>query len=91
MSQGRLAMHRSLAQTNDFDACVLDIGLPDIDGYELVCRLRALSSTQHTFIVALSGYRQQRDRTLAKEAGFDHCVVKPAIATDMRLLRTRQG
>jgi len=81
-----------LAQTNDFDACVLDIGLPDIDGYELVRRLRTLPSTQHTFIVALSGYGQQRDRALANEAGFDHYVVKPAIATDiLRLLRTRQG
>ena len=81
-----------LAQANNFDACVLDIGLPEIDGYELARRLRGIPSNVNTFIIALSGYGQQRDKALAKEAGFDNYIVKPAIATDiLRLLRTRES
>lgn len=74
------------ARVNDFDACVLDIGLPDIDGYELVRKLREIASMRNTFIIALSGYGQEQDKILAKEAGFDYYLVKPAIATDILCL-----
>jgi CheY-like chemotaxis protein len=75
-----------LSEANDFDACVLDIGLPDIDGYELVGRMRGMPAMKTTFIIALSGYGQEQDKVLAKEAGFDHYLVKPAIATDILCL-----
>jgi len=62
---------------------VLDIGLPDIDGYELVRRLRALQAGRPALYLALTGYGQAHDRVLSRSAGFDHHFVKPV---DLRAL-----
>ena len=56
-------------------AFILDIGLPDMTGYELARRLRR-EHPEASFI-ALTGYGQARDRDLSKQAGFDHHLVKP--------------
>ncbi|WP_051933467.1 ATP-binding protein [Massilia sp. BSC265] len=56
---------------------ILDIGLPDIDGYELARRLRALPGTAGAVLVALTGYGQMHDQEMAFAAGFDHHFVKP--------------
>ncbi|MFC5478558.1 PAS domain S-box protein [Massilia suwonensis] len=56
---------------------ILDIGLPDIDGYELVRRLRALQGERAARYIALTGYGQAHDKVLARGAGFDHHFVKP--------------
>ncbi|NNG24061.1 GAF domain-containing protein [Telluria aromaticivorans] len=61
-----------IAQTHAF---ILDIGLPDMTGYELARRLRR-EHPQAVFI-ALTGYGQERDRDLSKAAGFDYHLVKP--------------
>ncbi len=58
-------------------AFILDIGLPDMDGYELARRLRAQPGTRGAMLIALTGYGQAHDRVLAKAAGFDHHFVKP--------------
>jgi PAS domain S-box-containing protein len=60
------------------DACLLDIGLPGMDGNELARRLRALPQTSRALLVAITGYGQDYDRTTSMEAGFDHYFVKPA-------------
>ncbi len=60
-----------------FDAFILDIGLPGMDGYELTRRLRADPATAKALIIALTGYGQEHDRILSKTAGFDHHLVKP--------------
>ena len=60
-----------------FDVCLLDIGLPDMDGYELVGRLRALPQTAHTTMIALSGYGQPQDMEASRRAGFTLHLVKP--------------
>nr|WP_314539036.1 PAS domain S-box protein [uncultured Massilia sp.] len=65
------------------DLCVLDIGLPEFDGYELARRLRAQPGMQHVPLVALSGYGQAQDREMAAEAGFDRHFVKPVKAADI--------
>jgi CheY-like chemotaxis protein len=57
---------------------LLDIGLPDTDGYALARQLRALPELRGATLVALTGYGQNEDRRLAEEAGFDHHLVKPA-------------
>ncbi|WP_370663711.1 response regulator [Massilia brevitalea] len=62
---------------------VLDIGLPDIDGYELVRRLRSLQAGRSALYLALTGYGQAHDRVLSRSAGFDHHFVKPV---DLRAL-----
>ena len=61
----------------DTEVFILDIGLPDMTGYELVRRLRRDPRHAHAVYVALTGYGQQRDRELSRQAGFDHHLVKP--------------
>ena len=56
---------------------ILDIGLPDIDGYELARRLRAAPGSADAILIALTGYGQTHDREAAFAAGFDHHFVKP--------------
>jgi CheY-like chemotaxis protein len=58
-------------------ACLLDIGLPGIDGYELARRLRSRPATAHALLVAITGYGQDSDRQRASAAGFDRHLVKP--------------
>jgi PAS domain S-box-containing protein len=59
------------------DVCLLDIGLPGLDGFQLARRLRAMPATAQTRLVAVTGYGRDSDRQLAREAGFDHHLVKP--------------
>ena len=58
-------------------AVVLDLGLPEIDGYEVARRLRQHADTRGALLVALSGYGQQEHRRRSSEAGFDYHFVKP--------------
>ena len=73
------------------DACLLDIGLPHIDGYELARRLRAGPRTRHAVLIAATGYGQEEDRARTAAAGFDHHFVKPLdLAALAQLLSTIQ-
>ncbi|HEV7516539.1 MAG TPA: chemotaxis protein CheB [Thermoanaerobaculia bacterium] len=56
---------------------LLDIGLPGLDGYEVARRLRQQPGRAKVILVALTGYGQEEDRRLAREAGFDHYLTKP--------------
>jgi len=56
----------------------IDIGLPQMDGYEVARRLRANERCRAIRLVALTGYGQPDDRDEARRAGFDHHLVKPA-------------
>lgn len=62
----------------------LDIGLPELDGYEVAKRLRAMPQFQETLLVALTGYGQAEDRRKSREAGFDEHLVKPPSVEDLR-------
>ena len=68
------------------DVCILDIGLPEIDGYELAQRLRAQPGTAGLLLIALTGYGQEHDRQQALRAGFDHFLVKPVDAATVLAL-----
>jgi CheY-like chemotaxis protein len=59
------------------DVCILDIGLPEMDGNELARRLKAEEKTSRALLIALTGYSQEQDRIKAKMAGFDQFFVKP--------------
>jgi CheY-like chemotaxis protein len=59
------------------DVCLMDIGLPDIDGLTLAAMLRADPLTRDAVLIAMSGYGQQSDREAALGAGFDRYFVKP--------------
>ncbi|MDQ9172199.1 ATP-binding protein [Oxalobacteraceae bacterium R-40] len=58
-------------------AFLLDIGLPDMDGYELARRLRAQPETAGSTLVAVTGYGQAQDREQSRAAGFSFHLVKP--------------
>jgi signal transduction histidine kinase/CheY-like chemotaxis protein len=71
------------AQAMQPDVCILDIGLPDIDGLTLAGMLRADPATRHTALIAMSGYGQEADRRAALAAGFDRYFVKPVDAEEL--------
>jgi len=56
---------------------LIDIGLPEMDGYELARRLRATMGLENLRLVALTGFGQARDLARAEEAGFDAHLLKP--------------
>jgi two-component system CheB/CheR fusion protein len=60
------------------DVAFIDIGLPDINGYQLAGRLREKISPRPLRLIAVTGYGTAADRQRAQEAGFDAHVVKPA-------------
>lgn len=69
------------------DILLLDIGLPDIDGYELARQVRALPQTADAILIALTGYGQPADRERSIAAGFNHHLTKPVDAAALlRLL-----
>jgi signal transduction histidine kinase len=72
----------ALAAQTAFDAAILDIGLPDMDGYALAAALRARLPGLH--LVALTGYGQKADVEHAARAGFDLHLTKPATVDDLR-------
>jgi signal transduction histidine kinase len=59
------------------DVVLCDIGLPDMDGYEVARKLRTDPDFTHVTLVALTGYAGSKDVARAKEAGFDAHVAKP--------------
>jgi two-component system, sensor histidine kinase len=59
------------------DYAFLDIGLPQMSGYDLARGIRKLPCGPMTVMIAVTGWGQEKDRQLAFEAGFDHHLVKP--------------
>jgi CheY-like chemotaxis protein len=62
---------------------LLDIGLPEMDGYELARRLRLLPELRETRLIAVTGYGQPQDRERARAAGFDEHLIKPVSPTSV--------
>jgi CheY-like chemotaxis protein len=56
---------------------LLDVGMPHLDGYEVARRIRASGWGREVWLVAVTGWGQAKDRTLAAEAGFDEHFTKP--------------
>jgi CheY-like chemotaxis protein len=65
------------ARTDKPDVCLVDIGLPELDGNQLAKRLRSLPESSNAVLIAVTGYGQESDRKNALAAGFDHHLVKP--------------
>jgi signal transduction histidine kinase/CheY-like chemotaxis protein/type II secretory pathway pseudopilin PulG len=66
------------------DIALVDIGLPDIDGYEVARRIRGLSVPDLPRLVAISGFGQPQDQRTAYEAGFDLHLTKPVAPEFLR-------
>jgi signal transduction histidine kinase len=67
----------ALAAERAPDVALIDIGLPDLDGYEVARRLRAAPGGRRMGLVAITGYGQPEDQRRAFEAGFDAHLTKP--------------
>ncbi len=61
----------------------LDIGMPDMSGYELARQLRSDPALAKALLVAVTGWGQADDRRQSRDAGFDHHLTKPVAATDV--------
>jgi two-component system CheB/CheR fusion protein len=59
------------------DIAILDVGLPEMDGYELARRIRDDATCAHTILIAVTGYGRASDHAASREAGFDGHLVKP--------------
>lgn len=77
------------AAHQQFDVGLLDIGLPGMDGNALVRHLLAQPATSHMVCIAVTGYGREQDRASALAAGFQHHLVKPVDATQLRALLAR--
>jgi CheY-like chemotaxis protein len=68
------------------DVCLLDIGLPGMDGNELVRRVRSLPETAQAVLIAVTGYGQQKDKEKSLTSGFNYHFVKPIDTNGLREL-----
>lgn len=74
------------------DVIFMDLGMPQVDGYEATRRIRALDTDTRPTIVALTGWGQPADRERASEAGMDGHLVKPADPDHLReVINQRQS
>jgi CheY-like chemotaxis protein len=72
------------AEQQRFDVALLDIGLPDMDGYTLARKFKEIPQQSAARLVAVTGYGTEQDKARAFDAGFDRHLAKP-IDLDMLL------
>lgn len=68
------------------DVAILDIGLPDLSGFDLARELRKRSGGQPLYLAAVTGWGQPEDRIKAFAAGFNHHILKPADLTKLKMI-----
>lgn len=71
----KAALHRITSYSPT--VCLLDIGLPDMDGTSLAQQLRQHPETSSSLMIAITGYGQDSDKKKSLHAGFNHHLVKP--------------
>ena len=64
-------------ETQQFDAALIDIGLPDMSGFDVARSVRRQFGDEPILLVALTGHGRAEDRLAVREAGFDEHLVKP--------------
>ena len=96
-TSGREAL--AVASRERPDAMFLDIGMPDMTGYEVAASVRREAWGQHALLVAVTGWGQPNDKEKSKAAGFNHHLTKPVdldhveqlLAAFSRQLHSRDG
>lgn len=78
-----------IALAQPIDVIVLDIGLPEMDGYQVARLVRERDQANPIVLIALTGYGQADDRRRSTEAGIDHHLVKPVDPPLLRKLLER--
>ncbi|MGH8170597.1 MAG: ATP-binding protein [Steroidobacteraceae bacterium] len=74
------------AETFRPDVALLDIGMPELDGYAAAREIRRQRDGVETYLIALTGWGQQEDKRQALEAGFDMHLTKPVDPQQLRNL-----
>ncbi len=77
------------AERAPLDIVLIDLGLPDVDGFEVARRIRNTVANSGARLVALTGYSDEESRRTAAAAGFDEFVVKPALGNTLEALVSR--
>ena len=85
---GQTALERAVEYKPD--VVLLDIGLPDINGYEVARHLRQQPQTKDVRLIAMTGYGQDSDRQRSEEAGCEHHLVKPVDPQKLQDLLARR-
>jgi signal transduction histidine kinase/CheY-like chemotaxis protein len=85
---GRAAL--ALAQAFRPDTALLDIGMPDLNGYEVAQELRRAPWGSDICLIALTGWGQDSDRRRSNSAGFNHHVTKPVDPATLQALMTNR-
>src|SRR5207245_8042859 len=88
-SDGSTALR--IAQAAPPDLALVDIGLPEMSGYEVVREMRALPEGQRIAVVAITGYGREDDRERSRAAGFDQHLVKPVDLDALHALLAEVG
>jgi len=65
---------------------LIDIRMPDLNGYETVARIRQQRGSEHVILVAVTGWTREEDKRRAYDAGFDLHIAKPMSAESLREL-----
>lgn len=65
------------------DVIFVDLLMPDLDGFDVVAKLRARPETKNALLIALTGVGAPEMMTAATDAGFDHYMEKPATANSL--------
>jgi PAS domain S-box-containing protein len=81
---GRQAIELAAAERPEF--VFMDIGMPQLNGYDACRRMRELPEASEIVIVALTGWGNADDRRRSEEAGFDYHLVKPVELTKLELI-----
>jgi CheY-like chemotaxis protein len=79
---------QAIEQAAEFlpDMALIDIGMPDLNGYETVTRIRQQRGSQHVILVAVTGWTREEDKRRAYDCGFDLHVAKPMSAEKLNEL-----
>jgi CheY-like chemotaxis protein len=86
VDNGRAALE--ILETFNPDTVLLDIGMPEMDGFEVSRRIRATPDHRDVMLIALTGWGQEHDYRQSRLAGFDHHLVKPPDIDKLRGLVT---
>lgn len=78
------------AWTDRPDVLLLDIAMPNLDGYDLAGQLRHLHSFEETLLIAISGYADEIHCRRGTDAGFDHYLPKPLELDSLEKLLLRE-
>ena len=79
------------AATFQPEVVLLDIGLPELNGFDTARRIREQPWGKNIVLVALTGWGQEEDRRKSKDAGFDHHMVKPVDLVALKKLLAESG